>query len=58
MKRHEQMGNSINTAAPSSKVATAQIADLQIKSCIATHSYAPTNNVVRKIYEACYEKDL
>lgn len=58
MKRHEQMGNSINTAAPSSKVASAQITSPQTKSCASACSYASTNNVVRNIYEKYYEKDL
>ena len=58
MKRHEQMGNSINTAAPSSKVASAQTTSPQTKSCASACSYASTNNVVIKKYEACYEKDL
>ena len=58
LKRHDYKRNIFNTAAPSSKVAPAQSTSPQRKSCADACSYASTNNVVRNIYEACYEKDL
>lgn len=57
MKRHEQMGNSINTAAPSSKDATALKNAQRITYCTSAHSYASTNDVVNLI-GASHEKDL